>query len=247
MVRLRQRQRCCSRRRSVDEREQWRDIVVSNREGSEVLIWCTESNLMLCETDGCRRTMERLFFWVCKERKCKDCTLVDDTLPYNPKSKWRKATVYRYSWGNSHLIWMVTMGNAATCKACGSDNNLKTTGSNSDVNQHSDYYKAAGCRSEVDYLLVRVGETPWCLLLLMTFLYFLVLTLHGWSVLFHNNVLISAGSVFMCVCVCDISCEGLDPWSHKGACPHSWHAASSFIVLIWQVDTQRCLTDTIIL
>nr|XP_033480143.1 ankyrin-2 isoform X6 [Epinephelus lanceolatus] len=45
---------------------------------------------------------------------------------------------------------MVTMGNAATCKACGSDKALKTTGSDNDLNYHSDYYGAADSGSEDD-------------------------------------------------------------------------------------------------
>lgn len=50
------------------------------------------------------------------------------------------------------------MGNAATCKACGSDKAFKTTGSDSDLSQHSDYYRAADSTSELDDSLVRCGE-----------------------------------------------------------------------------------------
>ncbi|XP_034713612.1 ankyrin-2-like isoform X2 [Etheostoma cragini] len=45
---------------------------------------------------------------------------------------------------------MVTMGNAASCKACGSDKTLKTTGSDHDLNHHTDYYGAVDSGSEVD-------------------------------------------------------------------------------------------------
>lgn len=51
------------------------------------------------------------------------------------------------------------MGNAASCKACGSDKALKTSGSDNDLSQHTDYtdyYRAAGY--EVDDPLVRVGK-----------------------------------------------------------------------------------------
>jgi len=50
------------------------------------------------------------------------------------------------------------MGNAATCKACGSDKALKPNGSDSNLDQHTDYYKAADSGPEVDYLLVRGGK-----------------------------------------------------------------------------------------
>ncbi len=50
------------------------------------------------------------------------------------------------------------MGNAATCQACGSDKALKTSGSDNDLNHHTDYYGAADSRSEVDDSLVRGGE-----------------------------------------------------------------------------------------
>ncbi|XP_075318912.1 uncharacterized protein ank2a isoform X3 [Odontesthes bonariensis] len=45
------------------------------------------------------------------------------------------------------------MGNAATCKACGSDKALKPNGSDSDLDQHADYYKPANSGPEGDYLL----------------------------------------------------------------------------------------------
>ncbi|XP_074486289.1 uncharacterized protein ank2a isoform X7 [Sebastes fasciatus] len=45
---------------------------------------------------------------------------------------------------------MVTMGNAATCKACGSAKRLKTTGSDKDLKHHTDYYGAADSGSEAD-------------------------------------------------------------------------------------------------
>ncbi|XP_032355951.1 ankyrin-2 isoform X14 [Etheostoma spectabile] len=45
---------------------------------------------------------------------------------------------------------MVTMGNAASCKACGSDKTLKTTGSDHDLYHHTDYYGAVDSGSEVD-------------------------------------------------------------------------------------------------
>lgn len=54
---------------------------------------------------------------------------------------------------------MVTMGNAAACQACGSDKALSTTGSDSALNQHADYYGAAEPGPEVDDSLVRGGET----------------------------------------------------------------------------------------
>lgn len=60
---------------------------------------------------------------------------------------------------------MVTMGNAASCKACGSDKSSKATGSDSDLNQHTDYYGAADSGSEVDDSLVRGGEGDVTLLL----------------------------------------------------------------------------------
>lgn len=53
---------------------------------------------------------------------------------------------------------MVTMGNAASCKACGSDTTLKTTGSENDLNHHTDYYGAVDSGSEVDDSLVRGGK-----------------------------------------------------------------------------------------
>lgn len=56
------------------------------------------------------------------------------------------------------MIWIVTMGNAAMCKACGSDKALKTSGSDNDSNHHSDFYGAADSGSEVDDSLVRGGE-----------------------------------------------------------------------------------------
>lgn len=49
----------------------------------------------------------------------------------------------------------VTMGNAATCEACGSDRALKTSGSNSSLDQHADYYGCAESGSDVDDSLVR--------------------------------------------------------------------------------------------
>ncbi|XP_044045575.1 ankyrin-2-like isoform X5 [Siniperca chuatsi] len=45
---------------------------------------------------------------------------------------------------------MVTMGNAAMCKACGSDKDINTSGSDKDLNHHADYYGAADSGSEVD-------------------------------------------------------------------------------------------------
>lgn len=57
------------------------------------------------------------------------------------------------------------MGNAATCKACGSDKALKTTGSDGDLNQHTDYYRAADSGFEVDDSLVRGSERDKVLLL----------------------------------------------------------------------------------
>ncbi|XP_035492829.2 ankyrin-2 isoform X3 [Scophthalmus maximus] len=42
------------------------------------------------------------------------------------------------------------MGNAATCEACGSDRALKTSGSNSSLDQHADYYGCAESGSDVD-------------------------------------------------------------------------------------------------
>ncbi|XP_051240603.1 ankyrin-2-like [Dicentrarchus labrax] len=45
---------------------------------------------------------------------------------------------------------MVTMGNAATCKACGSDKTCRSSGSDKDSNHHTDYYGAADSGSDVD-------------------------------------------------------------------------------------------------
>lgn len=59
---------------------------------------------------------------------------------------------------------MVTMGNAATCKKCGSDNASKTIGIDYALNQHTDYYKAADTGSNVDDLLVRDGKSRLTLL-----------------------------------------------------------------------------------
>ncbi|KAM7394203.1 hypothetical protein PAMP_021016 [Pampus punctatissimus] len=42
------------------------------------------------------------------------------------------------------------MGNAATCKACGSDKALNATGSDNVLNQHTDYYGTADSGSELD-------------------------------------------------------------------------------------------------
>ena len=53
---------------------------------------------------------------------------------------------------------MRTMGNAATCKTCRSGGASKTTGSDRDLNQQTDYYGAADPGSEVDDPLVRGGE-----------------------------------------------------------------------------------------
>lgn len=50
------------------------------------------------------------------------------------------------------------MGNAASCKTCGSDRALKTKGSDNDSDQHSDYYKASDSGPEVDDVLVREGK-----------------------------------------------------------------------------------------
>lgn len=47
------------------------------------------------------------------------------------------------------------MGNAATCQACGSERALKRSGSNKDLNLHSDFYRVADCASDVDDSLVR--------------------------------------------------------------------------------------------
>lgn len=69
----------------------------------------------------------------------------------------KKASVFSYI-GNYYFIWAVTMGNAATCKVCGSDIPLQTNGSNKDSNHHSDFYRAAGCGSDQDDSLVRGGE-----------------------------------------------------------------------------------------
>ncbi|XP_035856190.1 ankyrin-3 isoform X11 [Sander lucioperca] len=44
---------------------------------------------------------------------------------------------------------MVTMGNAASCNTCGSNKTLKTTGSDNDLNHHTDYYGAIDSGSEV--------------------------------------------------------------------------------------------------
>lgn len=49
------------------------------------------------------------------------------------------------------------MGNAATCQACGSERALKRSGSNKDLNLHSDFYRAADCASNIDDSLVRGG------------------------------------------------------------------------------------------
>lgn len=51
------------------------------------------------------------------------------------------------------------MGNAATCKICGSDKASKTVGIDYASNQHTDYYKAADTGSNVDDLLVRDGKS----------------------------------------------------------------------------------------
>lgn len=59
---------------------------------------------------------------------------------------------------------MVTMGNAATCKICGSDKASKTVGIEYVLNQHTDYYKAADNGSNVDDLLVRDGKSRLTLL-----------------------------------------------------------------------------------
>lgn len=47
------------------------------------------------------------------------------------------------------------MGNAASCKACGSDKALKTSGSDKDSNYH---YGAADSGSDTDDSPVRGGE-----------------------------------------------------------------------------------------
>lgn len=47
------------------------------------------------------------------------------------------------------------MGNAAACKACGSDKGSKTGENDNDLNLNTDYYKAADFGTEVDNLLVR--------------------------------------------------------------------------------------------
>lgn len=47
------------------------------------------------------------------------------------------------------------MGNAAACKACGSDKGSKTGENDNDLNLNNDYYKAADFGTEVDNLLVR--------------------------------------------------------------------------------------------
>lgn len=46
------------------------------------------------------------------------------------------------------------MGNAATCKACGSDKALETNVSVGDLSQHTDYYRTADSGSELDGSLV---------------------------------------------------------------------------------------------
>lgn len=56
------------------------------------------------------------------------------------------------------MSWIVAMGNAASCKACGSARALKTKGSDSDSDQRSDYYKVADSGPEVDDVLVREGN-----------------------------------------------------------------------------------------
>lgn len=89
-------------------------------------------------------------------RNCKDWTI--QTIQYNTvsKVKWNKATVF--SDIANYNLWMVTMGNAATCKACGSDIALKTSGSDKDSNHHSDFYRATDSGSDADDSLVRGGE-----------------------------------------------------------------------------------------
>lgn len=56
------------------------------------------------------------------------------------------------------------MGNAASCKACGSDKILKTTGSDNDLNQHTDYYGAPDSGSELADSLVRSSKSKVLLL-----------------------------------------------------------------------------------
>lgn len=48
------------------------------------------------------------------------------------------------------------MGNAASCKPCGSGRSLKTKGDDGDSDQQSDYYKVADSGSDMDDILVRV-------------------------------------------------------------------------------------------
>ena len=74
-------------------------------------------------------------------------------------AKWvKKGHSFWLSLGSYTPIWIVTMGNAATCKACGTDKGLKTTGSDNDLNHHTDYYGNTDSGSEVDDSLVRGGE-----------------------------------------------------------------------------------------
>lgn len=56
---------------------------------------------------------------------------------------------------NHFLIWTATMGNAATCQACGSERALKSSGSSKDLNVDSDFYRAADCMSDIDDCPVR--------------------------------------------------------------------------------------------
>lgn len=60
--------------------------------------------------------------------------------------------------GSYFPVWVLTMGNAATCKICGSDTASKTVGIDYALNQHTDYYKAADTGANVDDLLVRDGK-----------------------------------------------------------------------------------------
>ena len=57
------------------------------------------------------------------------------------------------------------MGNAASCKACGSDKALKATGSDNDLNEHTDYYRVADSGPELVDSLVRSSERDAVLLL----------------------------------------------------------------------------------
>lgn len=53
------------------------------------------------------------------------------------------------------------MGNAATCKACGSGKAVNTTGSDSDLSEYPDYYRTAdltGCSLDSSLVSSREGD-----------------------------------------------------------------------------------------